>query len=401
MKLEIGSRIILGVLFLSLAAATAVAAEWTASVGPDTEEVLPPGSTGPQTLRFGEAVAIHGSMALAGMPSFGGARGRVAVFTRSTSGEWIRSGTLAPSDLIEGDAFGQGVALRGRFAVVSSGRAVYVFYLAKSWHQIQKLPITGADAWFNSAIDFEVPFLVVGGGADNSPGAAYLFQYDAVKGKFQRLGRFLAPTGSSEEQFGESVAISNDVVAVGAPGYNGGQGAAYVFRKVAGRWVRQQLLNAMGEAGDAYGASIDVRGTTLAIGAPNEDPVGPVGTDTLAGGAVHILKYNGTRWVPAQRVRPTTSQSDWYATFGATLQLQGDRLAVAAPINFDRFSPGLIFLYSRSAGGPYSLTGELSSETTLGTGLSLSAGALMAGVPFDPLFSIGYALIYEFGTPTP
>ncbi|MET0657622.1 MAG: hypothetical protein ABW110_05625, partial [Steroidobacteraceae bacterium] len=255
---------------------------------------------------------------------------------------------------------------------------------------------TWADAWFNSAIDFESPYLVVGGGAENAPGAAYLFQFDPVKGKFQRLGRFLAPTGSSDELFGESVAIWNGVVAVGAPGYNGGQGTAYVFRKVADRWVRQQLLNGLGEAHDGYGSSIDVRGTTLAIGAPNEDRIGPAGTETLAGGAVHVLKYNGVRWVPSQRVRPTTSQSAWFATFGSNLQLQGDRLAVAAPIGFDRFDPGLVFLYSRSA-GPYSLTAVLSSDATLGTGLSLSAEALMAGVPFDPLFSIGYALIHEFG----
>lgn len=400
MGLGAGSRIFSVVLLLALAAVNAGAAEWTSSVGPDTEEVLPPGSSEPQTLRFGEAVSIHGSMALAGMPSFDGARGRVAVFTRSTGGEWIRSGTLSPSDLIEGDAFGQGVALRGRFAVVSSGRAVYVFYLAQHWQQIQKLPITAANAWFNSAIDFEIPFLVVGGGAENAPGAAYLFQFDPEKGKFQRLGRFIAPTGSSDEGFGESVAIWNGVVAVGAPGYNGGQGTAYVFRKVAGRWVRQQLLNGMGEALDGYGASIDVRGTTLAIGAPDEDRVGPLGTETLAGGAVHILKYNGTHWVPSQRLRPTASQSAWYLEFGSNLQLQGDRLAVAAPFGETRFDPGLVFLYSRSTGS-YLLTDSFTSEPSLGSGLSLSQGALMAGVPFDPLFSIGYALIHEFGAPAP
>jgi hypothetical protein len=318
----------------------------------------------------------------------------VAVFTRAADGAWNRTGTLTAPSLIEGDAFGQGVALRGRFAVVSSARALHVYYFNQQWHRIQSIA-AGTGTWFNSAIDFEIPYLVVGSGSDNGPGAAYLFQFDADTNRFLRRGRFLAPTGSASENFGASVAVWKEFVGVGAPGYNGGQGTAYVFRNTAGRWLRQQLLNSIGEAFDDYGASIDVRGSTLVLGAPGEDPEEPVGTDTLAGGAAYVFRFNGQRWIASQRLRPSAAQSSWYLSFGFNVQLYGNRLAVSAPYGWTRFDPALVFVYSRTT-GPYSLTSSLSAETSTGSGLSLSATAVIAGVPFDPLYSIGYALIHEF-----
>jgi hypothetical protein len=378
----------------ALPATTTIAADWTTTVSPATEEVLPPGSSTPQTLRFGEAVAIHGNMALVGMPSYGNSRGLVAVFTRAANGVWSRSATLTAPGLIEGDVFGQGVALRGRFAVVSSTRAIHVYYLNGRWHRIQTLTAP-PNAWFNSAIDFEIPHLVVGGGLDNGPGAIYLFEFDPNRHRFQRRGRFLAPSGSAADNFGASVSTWNDVVAVGAPGYNGAQGAAYVFRRVAGAWHRQQLLNGMGEALDEYGTSIDVRGSTLVVGAPGENPVGPGPEGQLAGGVVHVFRFNGRQWVSSQRLRPTALDAPWYLNFGFQTQLFANRLAVSAPFALSRFDQGLVFVYSRTT-GPYSLTSTLAGENSVGSGLGLSASALIAGVPFDLVYSIGYALIHDF-----
>lgn len=362
---------------------------WTASISPATEEVVPPGEYGPQMLQFGEAVAADGGTILAGMPSFSDARGRVAVFTRQATGEWLRSATLQASDAVAGDAFGQSVALRGSLAIVTSGRAIYVFkQSASGWTQRQRLAVD-TDEWFNAALDFEQIFLTVGAGRDNGPGAVYFYTL-SPNGTFQRRRKLSAPTGAMEERFGSSVAVWGDTIVVGAPGYDSGKGAAYVYSL----WKRGpvQMLNASGTAFGGFGSSVDVSYTTLVVGAPSEDIVGPALVDYVAGGAAYVFNRNVHGWQQAQRLRPP--DGGWFLNFGANVQLSGKRIAIAAPWNSSRWDPAYVYLYERS-NGPFGLATTLSADASLGVGLALTRGLLVAGVPWDPYYSIGYALISE------
>src|SRR4051794_28169644 len=100
---------------------------------------------------FGKAVAIQGSTALVGMPksSFTPGNvletGRVGVFTYS-SGKWIRTATLRPSDPTSELHFGQAIALQDDTALIGSNKGLYVFRRASgSWRQIQKLGVPSSD----------------------------------------------------------------------------------------------------------------------------------------------------------------------------------------------------------------------------------------------------------------
>lgn len=375
--------------------------QWTASVGPDTQEVLPEGNESPDTLQFGEAVAVNGAVALAAMPAFNQGRGRVAVFTRAASGEWTRSATLEAADAVAGDVFGQGLAVRDRFAIVSSRQAVYVFRLNNGrWQRTQRLPVDAGES-FTSALDYATGTLAVGAASLDAPGAVYLFHFDA-NGVLRRQRKFTAPTGLASEAFGASVAVWDKTIAVGAPGYNAAQGTVYVYQRVGSGWRRQQLLNAQGRAFDAFGSALDVKMSTLAIGAPGENLVSPQdGTiEYLAGGAVYVYDQRADRWLQTQRLRPTPEENAWYADFGSSVQVSVDRVAVAAPYGLHYADLGKIFLYARTA-GRYAATAVLSSEASTGTGLQLTPTALIAGVPWDPYYSIGFGLIYELAAATP
>ena len=82
--------------------------------------------------------------------------------------------------------------------------------------------------------------------------------------------KLLAADGAAGDEFGGSVAVSANRVAVGAPGDEGGQGAAYLFDAPTGAELHK-LVPADGAAGDGFGRSIAMAGGIVAVGAPGDD----------------------------------------------------------------------------------------------------------------------------------
>src|SRR5947207_1465654 len=124
-------------------------------------------------------------------------------------------------------------------------------------------------------------------------------------------------TGASD-QFGSSIAISEDTIVVGAngedsnaTGVNGDQsnnsasssGAAYVFVRIGTNWTQQAYLKASNTGGsDFFGTSVEISGDTILVGAPTEasNATGVNGNQTdnslSFAGAAYIFVRNGTNW---------------------------------------------------------------------------------------------------------
>ena len=120
-------------------------------------------------------------------------------------------------------------------------------------------------------------------GATNA-GAAYLF--DLTSG--QLLRTLNNPTPTLQDDFGYSVAISGDLVAVGAPFHDEAgivdAGAVYVFDIRTGALLRT-LLEPTRVLEDNFGLSIAMSGNNLLVGAPSHDrPGAPV-----PGGAAYLF----------------------------------------------------------------------------------------------------------------
>jgi PKD domain/FG-GAP repeat len=174
-------------------------------------------------------------------------------------------------------------------------------------------------------------------------------------------------------QFGVSVAISGDTLAVGGPTDNGcapgdcplgtgGTGAVYVFTRTTGGWSQQAYVRASNPRGGnvdegthpAFGTSVALSGDTLAVGAPGEDgcATGVNGDQTNQDcpltGAVYVFTRTNGIW--AQQAYVKSSNTGPYAYFGQTLALTGDTLAVGSFDSSFFSGSGAVYVFTRTTG---------------------------------------------------
>lgn len=148
-------------------------------------------------------------------------------------------------------------------------------------------------------------------------------------------------TGAGD-QFGYSVAIDGDTLAVSAPWEDGpadtqsATGAVYVFVRTDGVWSQQGYLRAATDANDYFGQSLAVSGDTIAVGARSSDGFDNRLQDS---GAVYIFSRSGSRW--SETALLTAPHADRHDEFGHSIALQGNVLVVGAPFeDSDAFGVG-------------------------------------------------------------
>ena len=128
-------------------------------------------------------------------------------------------------------------------------------------------------------------------------------------------------------------------------------GAAYVFHQKNGQWVEWQRLQAMDRAdSDLFGASVQIDGDRLAVAAPGESGNGKV--------YLHRLNSLG-QWVSEVSLQPQNLQIG--QDFGKEMAMDGSSLIVAAP----SLQPEL-FIYQEQTSG-WMLTATETSFSSLGT----------------------------------
>ena len=142
---------------------------------------------------------------------------------------------------------------------------------------------------------------------------------------------------------GDTLVVGAPQEGSNATGVNGDQannsatnsGAVYVFTRTGGVWTQQAYLKASNtDAGDQFGVSVAISGDTLAVGAmfeaSNATGVNGDQTDNSApnAGAVYIFTRTGGVWT--QQAYLKASNTDAGDNFGVTVALKDDTLAVAA-----------------------------------------------------------------------
>ena len=116
----------------------------------------------------------------------------------------------------------------------------------------------------------------------------------------------------------------------------GGSGAVYVFRRTGSGWAQEAYLKASNtDADDQFGYSVSVSGDTLAVGAHREDSNATSAngnqTDNSASdsGAVYVFRRTGSGWAQEAYLKASnTDADDW---FGYSVSVSGDTLTVGAP----------------------------------------------------------------------
>jgi hypothetical protein len=186
-------------------------------------------------------------------------------------------------------------------------------------------------------------------GADGA-GAAYVFVRDPASGTWSQQAYLKASNTGANDYFGSAVAISGDIVVVGAPsedstavGVNGDgtdnsaddAGAAYVFvrDRASGTWSQQAYLKPSNTgAHDGFGGAVAVSGDTAVVGAEGEDSSDGDGTDNGAdgAGAAYVFVRDPARGTWSQQAYLKASNTGAHDGFGTAVAVSGDIAVVGA-----------------------------------------------------------------------
>jgi hypothetical protein len=225
---------------------------------------------------------------------------------------------------------------------------------------------TNGQDWFGDAVAISGNTLVVGAwgeaskakgvnglqGDNSLPGAGAVYVFVLSNGVWTQQAYLKASATDINDQFGKEVAISGDTIVVGAPyedsnatGINGNHyndmaqdaGAVYVFTRTAGVWSQQAYLKASNtDAGDYFGASLNISGETLVVGAPGEasNATGINGDQTNnaapSSGAVYVFTRSGNSW--SQQAYIKASNTDMNDKFGYSTSIAGHPSKPAMPL---------------------------------------------------------------------
>jgi len=228
---------------------------------------------------FGGSVAIDGNTVVVGTRNDDAGAGNAGAAYLFDASSGTQTQTLLNPTPAGGDEFGTSVAIDGSTVVVGAplddtgagnAGAAYLFD-ASSGTQTQTLlnptPAGGDEFGWSVAIDGGT--VVVGAFGDDTgavdAGAAYLF--DASSGT--QTHTLFSPTPAGSAQFGTSVAIDGNTVAIGSPSPVA-EGTAYLFDASSGD-LTQTLLNPTPAGGDFFGGSVAIDGSTVVVGASFDD----------------------------------------------------------------------------------------------------------------------------------
>jgi hypothetical protein len=219
---------------------------------------------------------------------------------------------------------------------------------------------TGAGDFFGGTVALSGDTLVVGASGEASgngnqsddsatnAGAVYVFRRSG--GTWTQEAYLKASNAQGADFFGTSVAISGDLIAVGASGEASnatgpyanqsdnsaaGAGAVYVFSRIGTTWSQEAYIKASNTgAGDAFGQHLALDGDTLAVSAINEDSASTgingvqSNNSSQDSGAVYVFRKTGVTW--AQEAYVKASNTGGGDQFGASVSLGGGTLAVGA-----------------------------------------------------------------------
>ncbi|MAX26355.1 MAG: hypothetical protein CMJ19_17825 [Phycisphaeraceae bacterium] len=191
-----------------------------------------------------------------------------------SNGQWVEVDTLTEATGASG-AISTSTTLSmsgNRLAVGaplnnSGAGAVFIYTRdasSTSWSQTSPEQLNGATGeQLGSSVSLDSDQLLVGAPGDTK---ACLYDWNGS----QWSSPTPITTGTSVAGFGASVSVSDDLLVVGAPAYGSNAGAAYVYQRDGSSWVLDQSYESESSSGDLLGQSVAIGDDSILIGAPGD-----------------------------------------------------------------------------------------------------------------------------------
>ena len=319
---------------------------------------------------------------------------------------------LTASDMLQGDEFGQSVAIAGDWALIGkpqdddiadqSGAAYFYLRSGASWPQYQK--IKASDAAFGDAFGTSVALsgtVAVVGAPDEFPqgvfdaGAAYVFEFSG--GSWLETAKLWASDASPTAHFGLACAVSGNRLLIGAKdeAHAGmSSGAAYVFERSVTGWIEVAKLTASdAAAGDAFGRSIALDGNVALIGAPSAD-----GATSFDFGAAYVFEKLASWSQVAKLTANDGATSDF---FGMSVGVSAGTLLIGASAHDHGLSnAGAAYVFERPLGTWVQVrelrAGDTAAGDQFGASLALEGALCVIGSNADDDLGFSSGSAYAF-----
>lgn len=246
------------------------------------------------------------------------------------------------------------------------------------WQQVATLTnsLGSGDEYRDVSIAIFGSTIAVGSPNSAFDGAVFLFQeYNGI------WLSTIVPTPDPDDghiQFGRSIVLTHDQMNVGAPyalNEDGTRtGAFYVYRfNGATPYKIGKIAPSVALESAQFGASLTLTDNTLAVGAPSD------GDLQSPRGAVHLYQRSGASWSALDVLSPP--DAPFVAGFGKSVAIQGNTLAIGSE-RFQIPGQGACVIYRNN--GTWNHVATLSPlpfsySSGLGTNVSLGDNVLLAG----------------------
>ncbi len=298
---------------------------------------------------FGNSVAMSGEYVVVGAYKSDGPgtdQGNVFVFKRDANLSITQIAKLAASDSQDEDFFGTSVAIDGDYIVIGASNedtgavdagSAYVFKRNSdiSITQIAKLQASTPtiQSYFGSSVSISGDYIAIGSpkeddGAVSDAGAVYIFKRDSDL-SITQIAKLQANTLTSLSNFGNSVSMSGDLIAVGAYQETTTQayaGSAYVFNRNSDTSVVQvaKVMASDAEVSAYFGSSISVSGNYMVVGSEREN----LGLEDV--GSAYTYKIDLATSSVTLIEKLTASDGDSQDYYGNCVAIDGNNIVVGA-----------------------------------------------------------------------
>ena len=273
---------------------------------------------------FGANVRIEGTTAAVSGRSIDW-RGAAFIYERTGSG-WIQTQEVGCGNMPSGTF--PVPELDGNTLLLSNSyldRVRAFERVAGVFQPIMQLEPSDASlsAGFGQALSLDGDRVAIGAPLDrtheDNGGAVYVFERSGTT--WTETVRIDPPFLDRFGFFGKSVALEDDLLVIGQPGYSSAgtfESRAFVYRLVGSTWSLEQIINPQREG---FGYSLDLDQGRIAIGAYRDQ-------SSPDNGSVSIYELSGGSWQVASLLGATAPMPA--PGFGAKLDLHGDRLIVGS-----------------------------------------------------------------------